>query len=343
MHTKAVVAASLLGLAGVHAQAGCPAECQSVVAFSNQCASSAGVVGSTASPSTWGGVSRSNPGSGYGVASGYGAAPGYGAASGYGAVPGYGAASGLSSWVPGLGGFNGFGGWGAGWKRDVNANSVAVPANVFNAWSTTAGLDCICANPDIYGSASKCISACSDARAVLCKPHSIAMLIEAANVLVDSRMVTSNCGTANQALNPNLAAPASNGASWNTGRKTRRSAGPALKKRQTAPDWSGSGSSWWGTGSGGTTGDTTGGTTGGTSSGTSGGTGGSGISGSAPSVAPATSPVIPAAVPASGSLPTPQGQGPNGNQLLFAGAPKLSHGLAYVVVAGLATTAAIFL
>jgi hypothetical protein len=117
-----------------------------------------------------------------------------------------------------------------------------------------------------------------------------------------------------------------------------------LKKRQMgAASWTDGGSppaSWLG-GAGGGTGSSPSGVTGGTASG-----------GSAPVAAPSVAPAGPApaavvppvaVVPASpvSAPPTAQGQAPGGNQLLFAGAPKLSNGLAYVLAVGLATSAAL--
>jgi hypothetical protein len=141
MHTKSVVAASLLGLGGVHAQA-CPASCQSVIDFSINCANSVPVAVDTASPSGWGGI------------------PGFGSWSGSNPLPG------SSSWLP-------FGGLGGGWrKRSVNANSVPVAANILNAWSTPAGMNCMCENTAIYADASNCISECTDMGTLFCTPQS---------------------------------------------------------------------------------------------------------------------------------------------------------------------------
>jgi hypothetical protein len=153
-------------------------------------------------------------------------------------------------------------------------------------------------------------------------------------------MVSSNCNAAGQPLNPNDPI-----LGWNK----RRSADPALKKRQMGASWTDSGSPppWLG-GTGGGTGSGTGGGTGGGTGSSGGGATGGGASApavAAPGVAPAGAAPPLAVIPASpaSAPPIPQGQAPGGNQLLFAGAPKLSHGLAYVLAAGLATSVALLI
>jgi hypothetical protein len=177
MHTKSVVAVSLLGLGGAHAKA-CPASCQSVIDFSNNCANSVPVAVNTASPAGWGGAVNTASPAGWGGFPGFGSwsgsNPGAWSGSNPGTWSGSNAGPGSSSWLPfGLGG---------GWKkRSVSANSVPVAANVLNAWSTTAGINCMCANTAIYADASNCISECTDIGTLFCTPQSTTIQMGPAN------------------------------------------------------------------------------------------------------------------------------------------------------------------
>jgi hypothetical protein len=165
MHTKSVVASSLLGLGAVHAQS-CPNSCQAVVDFSNSCANSvpATAAVNTASPAGWGFGAWSGPAPGTwsGAAPGTwsGATPGSWsgpAGSWSGSAP----AAGPGSWLGGLGGWK---------KRSVGPNTVTVAANVLNAWSTTEGMNCMCANTAIYADVSSCISSCTNLGTLFCTP-----------------------------------------------------------------------------------------------------------------------------------------------------------------------------